>query len=1202
MRRFELSEGTSNKFWEIALEGSGFTVRFGRIGTNGQVQEKRFATPEKARAQHDKSIAEKLKKGYAEVGTASTAAAPPEKTERTEAAAPEREDHRTIIATDPSTWPEEMRAELPPTRAWPGPAIALDRRAIWKKMRARAAKVSSPLANVEAAARLSAESPPESRADDEVELAIAAWLGAVGSYDFRWVSNGLELIIDHWVVTAGLDHAVRLHERFDLSISPQHNEHKLIALRRLARHLAHAPESAYAAARESAIARAANRHAIAYLFPESGEADRIVMSGSAGNYGIGGLRPSTPAAITTIEALEHFASYCTPRHLGETPEGACLNFVARFGEAAVDPLRRLMEREANDPRAILAMARAIGLVSTAAAFATLAARAPEEGSLTALREAALRTPELALVPLTNAALGRGPSAHALRALLAQVVRATQAIPEAELPEDARRTIAELRSKLGAQREEASEDEIPAVISSPPWLAKKKRAEAPVLAQIEPLAFVERMVWKPGVREAWRTFEAAPWARERAAAIHGMFGVSAEVMARAETGEPLAILELRKQAQVYYDIAGDVLAACTPGIARAILIALADKRFFAPERGLRKLAAEQEIAILDALLAFAQHHPAEAMPVLLPYESPNVARVAVAALAQKKTRQVARAWLLAHPEAAAIGAIPLAVSDRGKERTAAEDALRVLASEAGEDLVMEVAARYGEPVRAAVRAILDFDPRDLFPAKMPKLPEFISPAALPRPVLRANGKSVPGAAMEAAILALAISRLDAPYEGALDLKRACTSASLAELAWEIFSAWLNAGAPSKEGWAFAQLGILGDDECARRLAPLVRAWPGESAHQRAVTGLDVLAGIGTDVALMHLHGIAQKVKFKALQAHARAKIDSIAQAREMTADELGDRLVPDLGLDEQGSLALDFGPRHFRVSFDETLRPFVRDAEHTRLAELPKPRKDDDVEKAKAATDLWKALKKDARTIARQQILRLESAMCMRRRWSAEVHRRFLVEHPLLRHLAVRLLWASYRGDSIESLFRVAEDGSFADANDDAWELPEDATVGLPHQLELSIEQTQRFSQTFGDYEILQPFKQLGREVYALRADEKSAPAIDRWKDRVVPTGAVLNLESQGWRRGAPQDGGVSFWLEREVPGPNGAILVALDIEPGVIAGMATEWKDQKLLGVGIGREWRWSKQPSAVSFGALHPIVTSEILRDIEGITSGSAA
>jgi predicted DNA-binding WGR domain protein len=63
VRRFELVEGTSNKFWEISLEGTTFAVCFGRIGTAGQTQQKSFDSAEKARDEHDKLIAEKQKKG-----------------------------------------------------------------------------------------------------------------------------------------------------------------------------------------------------------------------------------------------------------------------------------------------------------------------------------------------------------------------------------------------------------------------------------------------------------------------------------------------------------------------------------------------------------------------------------------------------------------------------------------------------------------------------------------------------------------------------------------------------------------------------------------------------------------------------------------------------------------------------------------------------------------------------------------------------------------------------------------------------------------------------------------------------------------------------------------------------------------------------------------------------------------------------------
>lgn len=64
MPRFEFIEGTSSKYWDIDLQGSTFTVRFGRIGTKGQEKTQVFASIAEAKTAYDKLIAEKVKKGY----------------------------------------------------------------------------------------------------------------------------------------------------------------------------------------------------------------------------------------------------------------------------------------------------------------------------------------------------------------------------------------------------------------------------------------------------------------------------------------------------------------------------------------------------------------------------------------------------------------------------------------------------------------------------------------------------------------------------------------------------------------------------------------------------------------------------------------------------------------------------------------------------------------------------------------------------------------------------------------------------------------------------------------------------------------------------------------------------------------------------------------------------------------------------------
>jgi DNA ligase-1 len=65
-RRFEFVEGKSSKFWEIAISGCDVTVRWGRIGSDGQTKTKTFADAAAAQEYADELVEEKTGKGYVE--------------------------------------------------------------------------------------------------------------------------------------------------------------------------------------------------------------------------------------------------------------------------------------------------------------------------------------------------------------------------------------------------------------------------------------------------------------------------------------------------------------------------------------------------------------------------------------------------------------------------------------------------------------------------------------------------------------------------------------------------------------------------------------------------------------------------------------------------------------------------------------------------------------------------------------------------------------------------------------------------------------------------------------------------------------------------------------------------------------------------------------------------------------------------------
>jgi predicted DNA-binding WGR domain protein len=121
-REYQLVEGSSKKFWAIELDGSKYTVQFGRIGTAGQTQTKEFKTSEQARKAYEKLVHEKLGKGYRRVAeTEATPAAKPARKKSASGALPviyrvaltysEEDDERKSLTDKLAVFLEEPAAE-----------------------------------------------------------------------------------------------------------------------------------------------------------------------------------------------------------------------------------------------------------------------------------------------------------------------------------------------------------------------------------------------------------------------------------------------------------------------------------------------------------------------------------------------------------------------------------------------------------------------------------------------------------------------------------------------------------------------------------------------------------------------------------------------------------------------------------------------------------------------------------------------------------------------------------------------------------------------------------------------------------------------------------------------------------------------------------------------------------------------------------
>ncbi|WP_051798281.1 DUF4132 domain-containing protein [Catenuloplanes japonicus] len=836
----------------------------------------------------------------------------------------------------------------------------------------------------------------------------------------------------------------------------------------------------------------------------------------------------TPAALERLADAAGLDVTALPTLVEGVGAGALPTLLAWYDKERADQQQWMFYDATRGAEVRGRLAEAIALLPSDAALEALLARAGDPVVVPALRDAAVGFPDRALRLLT-------PTASWMAADLLRIVAARHPQPAtAALPALPPAAADVVRAMLAP---EAPADRLHPVLVDPPWHGRRAATTPSVIKGLSTAVPAEAR-WRPGERERF-----------------------AETARRATTLDPEELAARVRAGRIGHGEDLDLLMTGPPHLALPVL-ADWDPHWWRPEDWLPPIVARWGEAAIPAALRVTRGY-APAVPVLMPLVSAEIATLMAGWFTRTKSlRGTARAWLLRHPDAAALALVPAAVGEPGPARREAETALRLL----DRDVVRAAADGYGPKAVAAIESLLDTDPLTVLPARIPSV-TWADPETLPRIRLREGdsdgGGVLPAVSARHLVTMLAISTPADAYPGLPIAAGLLDPGDLAEFGWALFRRWQADGVPPGKNWALTALGHVGDDETVRRLAPVIRAWPGEGGHSRAVTGLDVLATIGSDVALMHLHGIAQKVKYKGLRDRAGTKLAEVADAKGLTPQQLADRLVPSLGLAADGSLRLD----RFTVGFDELLRPYVTDEAGKRRKTLPK---------GEAATR-FAALRKDVRVLAADQLRRLEQAMVDGRRWSGEEFRLFLAGHPLLGHLVRRLVWGVAADDRVTT-FRVAEDRSYATAAEETLTVADDAVIVLPHPAGTPLD---AWSEVFADYEIIQPFPQLGREVF--RPSEADWDACD---GVVVPTGRVLGLERRGWRREDPMDGGVQTGLDR----PAGDRWTAhLLCDPGFVIGDPAQDEEQKLCGVWLSA--RPGETP--VPFDRIDPVTASELFRDL---------
>lgn len=410
--------------------------------------------------------------------------------------------------------------------------------------------------------------------------------------------------------------------------------------------------------------------------------------------------------------------------------------------------------------------------------------------------------------------------------------------------------------------------------------------------------------------------------------------------------------------------------------------------------------------------------------------------------------------------------------------------------------------------------------------------------------------------------------------------------------ELFEKWILDGADLRKRWVLYAAAIHGGSAIIEKMVRCIKEWPKCSRGAAACEAVQALSFSPLSQALCAVGEIARKFRYRQVKAAAEKAMEFAAKRFKVTKEELEDKIVPDFGFGERMERRFDYGERSFFVTITPELEMEVFEAvkvprsakeiqkskENTesiennqnntkqnsvlcaknkktekenkiqasekstsvsdtedfvhgkKLKDFPAPGKRDDGKKAAAAYQEFKQIKRQRKIVAEYQKERMQQALISAREWNAAAWEQLFIKHPIMRQFAVGLIWGTYQEGVLKQSFRYVGDGSFHKADDEAFEIPAGAKIRLVHPIELTEGKIRAWRQLLQDYGIVQPVRQLEKEIYKVTESEAEQIELARFCDWITDGLSFEHkLLKDGWYRGSVEDAGIFYTWHHENP-------------------------------------------------------------------------
>lgn len=463
---------------------------------------------------------------------------------------------------------------------------------------------------------------------------------------------------------------------------------------------------------------------------------------------------------------------------------------------------------------------------------------------------------------------------------------------------------------------------------------------------------------------------------------------------------------------------------------------------------------------------------------------------------KKIGKLAEHWLL-HEGANAIAGLIPEVSGRSKRGKLAASLLQRYRDMGYEELISEITGTCDESAQKMVhkyvldhytaeRESVDEEERPEWLEELmsdramarKNLPKFLELEGLPQVVTR-DRKVLSLEGVEWLVRSIKESSMKEAHPAIEHFRVWLDPVSAANLAKTLVDSWTRAGSHKNYTWMLEAPVHFHDKYTAAFVEKQIPRWRKKDWNTREEFTCHALEIIGQLFSRARYATALTILLDRSHDSHKRGYdkviqiIDRIVASEEIdTRAELEDLAVPDFEFNERGERDFDYGARHFTLRLGDDLTPVFYNPESGDVSDrMPSKRKSDDAEKVALAKAAYKQDKKLLKDTVERERDRLEHAMQQKLYWKFDHWKAHILEHPLMKNFARRLLWRVQTDAKQHTIVRVSEDFQLVNIEDEDIAMDGFTRIRLVKKGDLRGEAVERWSRLMADYEIVQPFPQ-----------------------------------------------------------------------------------------------------------------------------------